>query len=88
MIVVIFLVIGVLVSTTASFVLGVPWLMPILGAVVHCGYRCQSSSSPYLAKTAIVCIGLNSFVCQNTQDLVFHKRYFSTTTHIHQQPQL
>ncbi|MEH2209818.1 hypothetical protein [Nostoc sp.] len=53
-----------------------------------CGYRCESSSSPYLAKTAIVCIGLNSFVCQNTQDLVFHKRYFSTTTHIHQQPQL
>ncbi|MBW4423628.1 MAG: hypothetical protein KME50_03950 [Nostoc desertorum CM1-VF14] len=161
MMIAIFLVIGVILSTTASFVFGIPWLMPILGAavpypifflevrrqqyksafwwmllwgvlqsiavivatgitpetaakVIHrgqsyttemlhwirtgegsegilslflpnhllhyaifcllcvvtlssaaCGYRCQSSSSAYLAKTTVVCVGLNSFVCQN-----------------------
>ncbi|MCC5609928.1 hypothetical protein LC612_24925 [Nostoc sp. CHAB 5834] len=34
MIIVIFLVISVILSTTASFVFGLPWLMPILGAAV------------------------------------------------------
>ena len=34
MMIVIFLVIGVILSTTASFVFGVPWLMPILGTAV------------------------------------------------------
>ena len=34
MMIVTFLVIGVILSTTASFVFGVPWLMPILGAAV------------------------------------------------------
>ncbi|MBN3911359.1 MAG: hypothetical protein HWQ35_33940 [Nostoc sp. NMS1] len=34
MMIVIFLVIGVILSTTASFVFGVPWLMPILGTTV------------------------------------------------------
>ena len=32
--IVIFLVIGVILSTTASFVFGIPWLMPIFGAAV------------------------------------------------------
>ncbi|MEA5605973.1 hypothetical protein [Nostoc sp. UHCC 0252] len=34
MMIVIFLVIGVILSTTASFVFGLPWLMPILGAAI------------------------------------------------------
>ena len=34
MMIVIFLVLGVILSTTASFAYGVPWLMPILGAAV------------------------------------------------------
>ncbi|MEH2289157.1 hypothetical protein [Nostoc sp.] len=34
MMIVIFLVIGVILSTTASFVFRVPWLMPILGAAI------------------------------------------------------
>lgn len=34
MMILVFLVIGVILSTTASFVFGVPWLMPILGAAV------------------------------------------------------
>ncbi|MEH1832530.1 MAG: hypothetical protein V7L29_10725 [Nostoc sp.] len=34
MTIVIFLVIGVILSTTASFVFGIPWLMPIFGAAV------------------------------------------------------
>ena len=34
MMIVIFLVIGVILSTTASFAFGIPWLMPIFGAAV------------------------------------------------------
>ncbi|WP_375509680.1 hypothetical protein [uncultured Nostoc sp.] len=34
MMIVIFFIVGVILSTTASFIFGIPWLMPILGAAV------------------------------------------------------
>ncbi|WP_334836629.1 hypothetical protein [Nostoc sp.] len=46
MMIVIILVIGVILSTTASFVFEVPWLMPILGtAVPYSPFLVTSASS-------------------------------------------